>query len=114
VTARLAERGRTVVLRASCDEDCDLVATGSVRVKRRRGSRAFSVPLFEAPSRAQMGETLVLRLSAPGRPGRRLRRALRAGRSAVARYSVTASGGGGGSEAVSGQIKKRRQKRPAR
>lgn len=104
VDSRSAKRG-AIVVRVGCDEDCTASATGSVWVKRGRREPLFAVPAKPASARVQRGEPLELRLALPRKGAKRVRRALANGRGALARYEVTVSGAGGGSEAVSGRVR---------
>jgi hypothetical protein len=105
--ARVAKR-RAIVLQATCDEDCDLLAAGYVRVKRAAGRKPFSIAAQPSEVRLPMGQATTVRLELTKRAARRLHKALKAGRRAVANYGVSATGGGGGTESVGGQARQRR------
>ena len=62
--------------------------------------------LAKAEEKMNQGAELSMPLTKKGK--RRLRRALGGGRRAIARYEVSATGGGGGTEVVSGSLKQRR------
>ena len=105
--SRAVKRGG-ITLTVSCDEDCDAVARGSIRVKRGHRKRAFTIALGEVRRHLQMNEAGELSLSLTKKGKRRLRKALAARRRARARYEVSATGGGGGTDVAAGSLRVRR------
>ncbi len=109
--ARLARRSLKrggIALTVICDEDCDAAAQGSIRVKRKHRRRAFTIPVGEVQRHLQMNQAAELTLPLTKKGKRRLRKALAGRRRAVARYEVSATGGGGGTDVISGAQKQRR------
>jgi hypothetical protein len=112
--ARHAVRKGAVVIRALCDEDCDLSATATIVLKgrgkassarrRRKGRVIRAVPVNV---RLQLGRKVKLRLDLPKKRTKRLYRALVRGRRAVAKIEVSATGGGGGTATVKRKVKQR-------
>lgn len=103
-SVKRAAKRRAIVLLATCDEDCDFEATGSVRVKRGKGRKAFSFAATPAATRLQMGQVTPVRLEITKKAAKRLHKALKAGRKAAANYSARVTGGGGGTESLSGRM----------
>jgi Glucose / Sorbosone dehydrogenase len=114
-SARSAARKGAVVIKALCDEDCDLSAKATIvlkgggkassakRGRKGRGLRATSVNV-----RLQLGKKARLRLDLSKKRTKRLRKALARGRKAVAKIEVSATGGGGGTDTVKRRVRQRR------
>jgi glucose/arabinose dehydrogenase len=113
--ARTAARKGAVVIRALCDEDCDLSATATIVLKGRgkassakRKPKRARIKARALSQRLQLGQRIKLRLELSKKQTRRLRKALAAGRRAAARIEVSATGGGGGTATVKRRVKQRR------
>jgi glucose/arabinose dehydrogenase len=115
-TARAARRG-VLVIKATCDEDCDIAGetviklggrkkAGSARKKRGKGKLVYTVG-----TRLQLGVSERLRFELSRKHAKRLRRAVARGKRVVARIQVSATGGGGGTETENLRSKQRRAKR---
>ena len=105
--ARAAKRG-VVTVAVSCDEDCSAVASARIRVKRSRKARPFAIGLAPVTARVQLEARATLGLVLPKRAVKRLRRALKAKRRAVAEIEVSAGGAGGGTALASARVRLRR------
>jgi hypothetical protein len=112
--ARTAARKGAVVIRALCDEDCDLSATAMIVLKRGRkassaGRRRKGRVIRAAPVnvRLQLGKNARLRLDLPKKRTKRVYKAVVRGRRAVAKIEVSATGGGGGTTTVKRRVKQR-------
>ena len=107
--ARRAARRRALPVSVRCDEDCKLVAGGSIAVKGRAGSSRKRV-IRGSPGRLelQLGQPGVVRVGLSKKQAKRLRAALKAGRRAVARIEVSATGGGGGTATLTRRVKQKR------
>jgi glucose/arabinose dehydrogenase len=112
--ARSAARKGAVVIRALCDEDCDLSATATIVLKgrgkassarRRRKGRVIRAAPVNV--RLQLGKNARLRLDLPKKRTKRVYKALVRGRKAVAKIEVSATGGGGGTATVKRKVKQR-------
>jgi glucose/arabinose dehydrogenase len=109
---RVANKG-AVLIKALCDEDCDLSAKASIVLKgraaassaKRKGRALRALPVNV---RLQLGRKARLRLDLSKKRTRRLRKALARGRKAVAKIEVAATGGGGGTATVKRKVKQRR------
>jgi len=100
-SAKRAAKKGAIVLKVECDEDCDAVGDGFIRVqgaKKKLKADADS-------SRVQIGDTVKLKLDLSKGQTRRLRKALAAGRRAKAKIEVSATGGGGGTDTVKRKVK---------
>jgi glucose/arabinose dehydrogenase len=108
--ARRVARKRKLTLRAGCDEDCTLTAGAMIVVKGARQSAKGGKRLRGTPGkvRVQIGEPGVVRVKFSKKQARRLRKALRTGRRAVALVEVSATGGGGGTDTAKRRVKQRR------
>jgi glucose/arabinose dehydrogenase len=107
---KAAKRG-AVLVDVACDEDCTVEASASIKVKgrkRAKGGKAFTLSAGDATARLQAGQFARLRLALTKKQRRRLARALKARRFAVARIHVAATGGGGGTERASAKVRQRR------
>jgi glucose/arabinose dehydrogenase len=112
--ARHAVRKGAVVIRALCDEDCDLSATATIVLKgrgkvssarRRRKGRVIRAAPVNV--RLQLGRKVKLRLDLPKKRTKRFYKALVRGRRAVAKIEASATGGGGGTTTVRRKVKQR-------
>ena len=107
--ARRVARKRALALTASCDEDCAVAAGGSIVVKGgARGSRKRIIQGTAGQADLELGQPGVVRVAFSKKQAKRLRTALAAGRRAVARVEVTASGGGGGTVTLARRVKQKR------
>ena len=105
--ARKAAKKGAIVIKASCDEDCDFSAEGLIKIKgKKKKLRAGGVS-----ARLQLGEEMKVRLELSKRKIRRLRKALRKGARAFARIEASATGGGGGTDTERLKIKQKRKKK---
>jgi glucose/arabinose dehydrogenase len=112
-SARRAAAKGAVLIKALCDEDCDLTATAAVVLKgrgRAAGAKRKGRLLGALPVRArlQLGRKARLKLDLSKKRTKRLRKALARGRKAVAKIQVSATGGGGGTATVKRKVKQRR------
>jgi hypothetical protein len=112
--ARRAARKSAVVIRALCDEDCDLDAQASIVLKGRgasssakRGRKGRFLRALPVSVRLQLGRRARLSLDLSKKRTKRLRKALARGRRAVAKIEVSATGGGGGTATVKHRVKQR-------
>ena len=109
--ARQAAKRRAVTVRVACDEDCTVSAQATIRLKGRKQGRSAKAGRLKgtaAVSRLQLNQPGKVRVTFTRKQAKRLRKALRAGRRAVARISVTATGGGGGTDGAKREVKQRR------
>jgi glucose/arabinose dehydrogenase len=113
--ARSAARKGAVVIKALCDEDCDLSAKATIVLKRggkassaRRGRKRRVIRAAPVSVRLQLGRKARLKLDLSKKGTKRLRKALAHGRKAVAKIEVSATGGGGGTATVKRRVKQRR------
>jgi glucose/arabinose dehydrogenase len=112
-SARRAAAKGAVLIKALCDEDCDLTATAAVVLKgrgraasaKRKGRALGALPVR---ARLQLGRKARLKLDLSKKRTKRLRKALARGRKAVAKIQVSATGGGGGTATVKRKVKQRR------
>jgi glucose/arabinose dehydrogenase len=118
-SARRAARKGAVVIKALCDEDCDLSAKVFITLKgRAKGGGASSakrgrkkrpvIPAVPVNVRLQLGQKARLRFDLSKKRTKRLRKALARGRKAVAKIEVSATGGGGGTATVKRRVRQRR------
>ena len=110
---RVAEKG-AVVIKALCDEDCDLSARASIVLKRgskassaKRGRKGRLLQALPVSARLPLGKKAKLKLDLSKKRIKRLRKALAGGRKAVAKIEVSATGGGGGTATVKRKVKQR-------
>ena len=111
---RVAGKG-AVLIKALCDEDCDLSARAAIVLKRggkassakrgRKGGRRLQA--LPVSARLQLGKKARLKLDLSKKRIKRLRKALAGGRKAVAKIEVSATGGGGGTATVKRTVKQR-------
>jgi glucose/arabinose dehydrogenase len=112
-SARRAAAKGAILIKALCDEDCDLTATAAVVLKgrgraasaKRKGRALGALPV---QARLQLGRKARLKLDLSKKRTKRLRKALARGRKAVAKIQVSATGGGGGTATVKRKVKQRR------
>jgi glucose/arabinose dehydrogenase len=111
---RVAAKG-AVLIKALCDEDCDLSAKASIVLKgggnassAKRGGKARVLQALPVRVRLQLGKKARLKLDLSKKRTKRLRKALARGRKAVAKIEVSATGGGGGTATVKRKVKQRR------
>jgi Glucose / Sorbosone dehydrogenase len=113
-SARRAARKGAVVIKAWCDEDCDLVARakivlgGGAASSAKRGGNRRLLRAKPVSTRLQLGTKTKVKLDLSKRRTKRLRKALANGRGAVAKIKVTATGGGGGTD----KVKRKARQRP--
>jgi glucose/arabinose dehydrogenase len=111
-SARRAARKGAVVIKALCDEDCDLTARAKIvlgggaasSAKRGKGRR---IRAKTVSTRLQLGQKTKVKLDLSKKRTKRLRKALANGRGAVAKIKVTATGGGGGTDKVKRKVRQR-------
>ncbi len=110
---RVAEKG-AVVIKALCDEDCDLSARASIVLKRggqassaKRGRKGRLLQALPVSARLPLGKKAKLKLDLSKKRIKRLRKALAGGRKALAKIEVSATGGGGGTATVKRTVKQR-------
>ena len=107
------------MIRALCDEDCDLVAkatlvikgggkASSAKRKRKNGRGITAVPVS---TRLQLGQKTRLSLDLSKKKTKRIRKALSGGRKVVAKIEASATGGGGGTTTVKKKAKLTKLKR---
>ncbi len=107
--ARRAARKRALALTVSCDEDCAVAGDASIVVKGgARGSKKRTIQGKADQADLELGQPGVVRIGFSKKQARRLRAALAAGRRAVARIEVSASGGGGGTATLARRVKQKR------
>lgn len=113
--ARRAAGKGAVLIKALCDEDCDLSARASIVLKgggkassAKRGRKGRVLRALPVSVRLQLGKKARLKLDLSKKRTRRLRKALARGRKAVAKIEVSATGGGGGTATVKRKVKQRR------
>jgi glucose/arabinose dehydrogenase len=113
--ARRTARKGAVVIKALCDEDCDLRATASIVLKgggrassAKRGGKGRVLGAAPVSVRLPLARKARLRLELSKKRTRRLRKALARGRKAVAKIEVSATGGGGGTTTVKRKVKQLR------
>jgi hypothetical protein len=112
-SARRAAAKGAVLIKALCDEDCDLTTTAAVVLKgrgraasaKRKGRALGALPVR---ARLQLGRKARLKLDLSKKRTKRLRKALARGRKAVAKIQVSATGGGGDTATVKRKVKQRR------
>jgi glucose/arabinose dehydrogenase len=114
-SARRAAAKGAVVIKALCDEDCDLSSKAFVVIRRggsassaKRGRRGRVIPAVPVNVRLQLGRKARLRFDLSKKRTRRLRKVLARGGKAVAKVHASASGGGGGTTTVNRKVKQRR------
>jgi hypothetical protein len=114
-SARRAAAKGAVVIKALCDEDCDLSAQVFVVIRRggaassaKRGRRGRVIPAVPVNVRLQLGRKARLRFDLSKKRTRRLRKVLARGGKAVAKVHASATGGGGGTTTVNRKVKQRR------
>jgi glucose/arabinose dehydrogenase len=114
-SARRAARKGAVVIRALCDEDCDLTAQATILLKgggeassAKRGRKGRGIRAKVTRTRLQLGQKTKLKLDLSKKRTKLLRKALARERKAVAKIKVSATGGGGGTATVKRRVKQRR------
>jgi DNA-binding beta-propeller fold protein YncE len=124
-TLTLSAKGRQtspkrIVVDASCDVDCTVDATGTIRVpilKQNTGkkpaafARAKRFRLKDASATLEAGETAKLTLKNKRKPKKKLKRALKAGKTAKAAIAATAADAFGDTSAAEEAEVKVRKKR---
>ncbi len=108
--ARRVARKRRLTVRVACDEDCTAIAEAVISIKGRAGSsgKRARVRGNGAAARLQLGAPGVVRVNFSRKQAKRVRRAMAAGRKAVARITISATGGGGGTDSAKRRVKQRR------
>jgi glucose/arabinose dehydrogenase len=114
-SARRAARKGAVVIKALCDEDCDLTARATIVLKdggeastAKRGRKGRGIRAKAVSTRLQLGKKTKLKLDLSKKRTKRLRKALARERKAVAKIKVSATGGGGGTATVKRKARQRR------
>ena len=107
--SRRAGRKRALAVRAACDEDCALTAKGMIVFKgARKGAKAGRLRGTRGRTEVEMGGNGIVRVRFSKKQAKKLRAKLAAGRRAVARLKISATGGGGGTDTVSRRVKQKR------
>ena len=107
--SRRAGRKLALAVRAACDEDCALTATGRIVFKgARKGAKAGRLRGARGRTEVEMGGNGIVRVRFSKKQAKKLRAKLAAGKRAVAHLKISATGGGGGTDTVSRRVKQKR------
>jgi glucose/arabinose dehydrogenase len=118
-SARKAAKKGAVVIRATCDEDCDLAVKATIVLKggndkaasaKRKKKKGRGITAKPVSTRLQLGQKTRLSLDLSKKKTKRIRKALAGGRKAVAKIEASATGGGGGTTTVKKKAKLRKVK----
>jgi glucose/arabinose dehydrogenase len=118
-SARKAAKKGAVVIRALCDEDCDLAVKATLVLKggdkaasaKRKKGKGRGITAVPVSTRLQLGQKTRLSLDLSKKKTKRIRKALAGGRKVVAKIEASATGGGGGTTTVKRKAKLRKVKR---